>query len=102
MSLINKTAQVTIQSFSSDYKVKEGSGKMYQNVEVHIPGIGNRTIIRTLTDETGNMKTAVSERHVGKEYTAYLTLDTEKKTIYGEISLRAELSDDAINAFMSL
>jgi len=102
MSMINKTAKVTVISFSNDYKVKEGSGKMYQNVNVNIPGIGERTIIRTLTDETGNMKTAVSERHVGKEYTAYLTLDTEKRTIYGEISLRSELSDDAINVFMSL
>ncbi len=102
MPLVNKTATVTVLSFATDYKVKEGSGKMYQNVEVDIPGVGPRTIIRTLTDDKGEMKPAVSERHIGKQFTAYLTMDTEKRTIYGEISLRSELSDDAINAFMSL
>ena len=100
--MINKTATVTVLSFSNDFKVKEGSGKLYQNVSVNIPGVGERTIIRTLTNEAGEMKPAVSERHVGKEFTAYLTLDTEKRTIYGEISLRAELSDDAIAAFMAM
>ena len=102
MPTVNKTVKCTIIDFSNDFRTKQGSGKVYQTVTVDVPGIGHRTIQRTLTAEDGTLKPAVENKHIGKSFTCYLTLDTEANAIYGEVSLASALSQDDINAFMAL
>ena len=97
----NKSTQCTILSFDNNFRTKE-NGKVYQIVEVDVPGIGPRNIQRTLTDDKGNLKTAVEQRHVGKKFLCHLTIDTEQNAIYGEVVLSTTLSQSDIDAFMAL
>ena len=99
---LSMESKVKILSIQEGMKTNAKTGKPYQIGSGFCQELNSDVIIkRTLVTDDGEVKSPLTEAHIGREFTGYITTNEDKTALFAEISLKNVIDANTIKAFMA-